>query len=86
MFLLKGYAGTGKTFITKGLTEYFRSIGRNFVLAAPTGKASKVIAEKTKCQASTIHKSNYSFKDIAEYRDDDLDGSETYKYYVRNWP
>jgi len=83
VFLLKGYAGTGKTFITKGLTEYFRSIGRNFVLAAPTGKASKVIAEKTKCQASTIHKAIYSFKDIAEYRDDDLDGSETYKYYAQ---
>ena len=51
VFLLKGYAGTGKTFITKGLTEYFRSIGRNYVLAAPTGKASKVIAEKTKAPA-----------------------------------
>ncbi len=38
VFLLKGYAGTGKTFITKGLTEYFRAIGRNYVLAAPTGK------------------------------------------------
>ena len=36
VFLLKGYAGTGKTFITKGLTEYFRAIGRNYVLAAPT--------------------------------------------------
>ncbi|XXK35304.1 AAA family ATPase [Rhodobacteraceae bacterium nBUS_22] len=83
VFLLKGYAGTGKTFITKGLTEYFRSIGRNFVLAAPTGKASKVIAEKTKCKASTIHKAIYSFKDIAEYRDDDLEGSETYKYYAQ---
>jgi ATP-dependent exoDNAse (exonuclease V) alpha subunit len=47
VFLLKGYAGTGKTFITKGLTEYFRAIGRNYVLAAPTGKASKVIAKKT---------------------------------------
>ena len=83
VFLLKGYAGTGKTFITKGLTEYFRSIGRNFILAAPTGKASKVISEKTKCSASTIHKAIYSFKDIAEYRDNELDGSETYKYYAQ---
>lgn len=82
VFLLKGYAGTGKTFITKGLTEYFRAIGRNYVLAAPTGKASKVIARKTKSPAYTIHKTIYSFKDIAEYRDD-IDGTETYKFYAK---
>ena len=83
VFLLKGYAGTGKTFITKGLTEYFRSIGRNYVLAAPTGKASKVIASKTKSPAYTIHKTIYSFDDIAEYRDDDEEGTETFKFYSK---
>ena len=83
VFLLKGYAGTGKTFITKGLTEYFRAIGRNYVLAAPTGKASKVIASKTKSPAYTIHKTIYSFSDIAEYRDDDTDGTETFKFYSK---
>lgn len=82
VFLLKGYAGTGKTFITKGLTEYFRAIGRNYVLAAPTGKASKVISKKTKSPAYTIHKTIYSFKDIAEYRDDEIDGTETFKFYA----
>lgn len=82
VFLLKGYAGTGKTFITKGLTEYFQAIGRNYVLAAPTGKASKVIATKTQSPAYTIHKSIYSFDDIAEYRDD-ADGTETYKFYAK---
>lgn len=82
-FLIRGYAGTGKTFITKGLTEYFRSIGRNYVLAAPTGKASKVIAAKTRSPAYTLHKTIYSFKDIAEYRDDDVDGTETYKFYAQ---
>lgn len=83
VFLLKGYAGTGKTFITKGLTEYFSAVGRNFVLAAPTGKASKVIAKKTQSTAYTIHKTIYSLKDIVEYRDNDLDGSETYKFYAQ---
>lgn len=82
VFLLKGYAGTGKTFITRGLTQYFKSIGRNFVLAAPTGKASKVIASKTQCEAYTLHKTIYSFKDIKEYTDDALNGSETYKFYA----
>lgn len=83
VFLLKGYAGTGKTFITKGLTEYFRAIGRNYVLAAPTGKAAKVIAKKTRSPAYTIHKTIYSFKDIAEYRERDLEGSETFKFYAQ---
>lgn len=83
VFLLKGYAGTGKTFITKGLTEYFRATGRNYVLAAPTGKASKVIASKTKSPAYTIHKTIYSFDDIAEYRDDDEEGTETFKFYAQ---
>ena len=82
VFLLKGYAGTGKTFITQGLTEYFRAIGRNYVLAAPTGKASKVIAIKTKSPAHTIHKTIYSFKNVKEYTDDQLDGSQTYKFYA----
>ncbi len=82
LFILRGYAGTGKTFITKGLTEYFRAIGRNYVLAAPTGKASKVIANKTKSLAYTIHKTIYSFNDLIEYRCDDLDGTETYKFYA----
>jgi hypothetical protein len=83
VFLLKGYAGTGKTFITKGLTEYFRAIGRNYILAAPTGKASKVIASKTKSEAYTIHKTIYSFDDIAEYRDDEEEGTETFKFYAQ---
>lgn len=82
LFLLKGFAGTGKTFITKGLTEHFRAIGRNYVLAAPTGKASKVIAKKTGSEAYTIHKTIYSFKDIVEYSEKKLDGSETYKFYA----
>lgn len=78
-FLLRGYAGTGKTFIVKGLTEYFRAIGRSYILAAPTGKASKVIAVKTMSPAYTIHKTIYSNKDIKGYKD--LDGTETYKFY-----
>jgi len=83
VFLLKGYAGTGKTFITKGLTEYFRAIGRNYILSAPTGKASKVIANKTKSPAYTVHKTIYAFKNIVEYQDDDIEGSETFKFYAK---
>ncbi|GGK25241.1 ATP-dependent DNA helicase [Aliivibrio fischeri] len=83
VFQLKGYAGTGKTFITKGLTEYFKSIGRTCVLSAPTGKAAKVISNKTGCSAYTIHKTIYSFKDLVEYRDESGEDSETYKLYAQ---
>ncbi|WP_104034060.1 ATP-dependent DNA helicase [Vibrio jasicida] len=81
VFQLKGYAGTGKTFITKGVTEFLKSVGRTFVLAAPTGKAAKVISSKTNCEAFTLHKTIYSFKDIVEYKDES-NGSETYKFYA----
>lgn len=81
VFLLKGYAGTGKTFITKGLTEYFKSIRRNYVLAAPTGKAAKVIEQKTGSKASTIHKAIYAINDIKQYKEE-VEGSETYKFYA----
>ncbi|HBC3445079.1 TPA: AAA family ATPase [Vibrio parahaemolyticus] len=83
VFQLKGYAGTGKTFITKGLTDYFRSIGRTCVLSAPTGKAAKVISNKTGCSAYTIHKTIYSFKDLIEYQDESGEESETYKLYAQ---
>ena len=81
VFILKGYAGTGKTFITKGLTEYFRSLGRPYALAAPTGKAAKVIQEKTGSEANTIHRTIYSLSDFIQYKEKQLDGSETFKYY-----
>lgn len=79
VFLLKGYAGTGKTFITKGLTEYLKEIRRTFILAAPTGKAAKVIANKTQNEAYTIHKTIYSTHDVKEYKENEDD--KTFKFY-----
>ena len=81
IFLLKGYAGTGKTFITKGLTEYFREIKRNYILAAPTGKAAKVISQKTKSAAYTIHKTIYTLKNPIEYMQNLEKEDKTYKFY-----
>lgn len=67
-FLLKGYAGTGKTFLMQGLVKYFKSVGRQFTLMAPTGRAAMVIGDKTKTDAYTIHKSIYN---LDELEDDD---------------
>ena len=80
-FLLKGYAGTGKTFMMKGLTDFLKSTNRPFVLAAPTGRAAKVISKITKSKAYTIHKTIYSNKDIREFKTENTDGTETFKFY-----
>ncbi len=80
VFLLRGYAGTGKTFITKGLTDYLSLTKRNYKLAAPTGKASKVLATKTGQEARTIHSHIYNFGDLIEYRDEN--NPDTYKFYT----
>ncbi|MPW37310.1 ATP-dependent RecD-like DNA helicase [Vibrio sp. B1Z05] len=72
-FILHGYAGTGKTFITKGLVEYLKAYGRNCVLLAPTGKAAKVISEKTGTSAATIHSAIYSFKNAKLLSEDEME-------------
>lgn len=82
IFILAGHAGTGKTFITKGLSEFLAAAGRQCVLAAPTGKAARVIAHKSGQTAATIHKVIYSMDDIREYKVDELDGTETFKLYA----
>jgi ATP-dependent exoDNAse (exonuclease V) alpha subunit len=82
VFILSGHAGTGKTFITKGLSEFLAAAGRQCVLTAPTGKAARVITQKSGRTATTIHKKIYSMDDIREYKVDELDGSETYKLYA----
>lgn len=80
-FLLKGYAGTGKTFMMKGLTDFLTETQRSFKIAAPTGRAAKVISQKTKRKAYTIHKTIYSSKDLKEFKTKDEDGTETFKFY-----
>ncbi len=81
VFMLKGYAGSGKTTILKGLVEYLSSIEKDFALMAPTGRAAKVIREKTSQEAFTIHKSIYSYEDMVEVEDGD---SFYYYYKLRN--
>jgi hypothetical protein len=83
VFLLKGYAGTGKTFLVGGLSEFLLSQGRKFSLAAPTGRAAKVIAKKTGQSARTIHSLIYDYSDMSEQTEDDDDGSATFKMIAK---
>lgn len=59
-FLLRGCAGTGKTSILKAVVEYLAGQEMPHYLMAPTGRAAKVLSQKTGVQASTIHSLIYT--------------------------
>ncbi|MFO7830098.1 MAG: AAA family ATPase [Bacteroidales bacterium] len=62
IFLIKGYAGTGKTTIISTLVKAFLSLKIKSVLLAPTGRAAKVLASYAHKSAYTIHKKIYRQK------------------------
>ncbi len=59
IFMLKGYAGTGKTTLVSTLVKSLPVLGKRSVLMAPTGRAAKVLSKYSKKSASTIHKKIY---------------------------
>ncbi|MDR3246211.1 MAG: AAA family ATPase [Prevotellaceae bacterium] len=66
IFLLKGYAGTGKTSVVAALVQSLREVKIYTVLMAPTGRAAKVLSSYAKTTAFTIHKKIYRQKSIDE--------------------
>jgi exodeoxyribonuclease V alpha subunit len=54
--IITGGPGTGKTTLVRGLVETLEAKGRTIVLAAPTGRAAKRLAETTGSPARTIHR------------------------------
>lgn len=59
IFMLKGYAGTGKTTLISTLVRSLPAVSKRSVLMAPTGRAAKVLAKYSKKSATTIHKKIY---------------------------
>ena len=64
VFILKGYAGTGKTTLMKSLVEKMNNHQVAFKLLASTGRAAKILANATRCEANTIHSEIYKFTDL----------------------
>lgn len=56
VFILKGYAGTGKTNLISAITKALPTIKWRSILLAPTGRAAKVLSAYSQRQAQTIHK------------------------------
>ena len=65
-YILKGYAGTGKTSLVKTLVRTLPYIGMKYVLMAPTGRAAKVLSSYTGRDASTIHRRIYQTKTLPD--------------------
>lgn len=80
-FLLKGYAGTGKTFLIRALCEYFSERKIEVAVLAPTGRAARVITQRTGFPASTVHREMYGMERFLEEVIVEHDGREekTYK-------
>lgn len=75
VFILRGYAGTGKTTMVKVIADYVMQ-NRQLALMAPTGRAARVLNEKTGHKATTIHKAIYEKAHLVPKKNKDLAESE----------
>lgn len=66
VFMLNGYAGTGKTSVTGALVKALPLIGMRAVLLAPTGRAAKVLSAHANHPAWTIHRRIYRHASVAQ--------------------
>ena len=66
LFLLRGYAGTGKTTLVGALVKTLAELKQPVVLMAPTGRAAKVFSAYSGSPAYTIHKRIYRQKSITD--------------------
>ena len=64
VFILKGYAGTGKTTLMKIFIEEMEKQNINYRLLASTGRAAKILANFTNIPAKTVHGEIYTFTDL----------------------
>ncbi len=77
IFLLRGFAGTGKTSLVSALVKTMKQLNRECTLMAPTGRAAKVFSLYAEHPAFTIHKRIYRQKSI------DKDSIFTLNYNMR---
>lgn len=63
-FILKGYAGTGKTTMMKVFLDELQRLEKRYSLLASTGRAAKIVSNATGVEARTVHGLIYEFKDL----------------------
>ncbi len=67
IFVLNGYAGTGKTTLISALVDVLDQVNIKSILLAPTGRAAKVLSRYSKKPSFTIHKRIYRQRTNASY-------------------
>jgi exodeoxyribonuclease-5 len=82
VFLLKGYAGTGKTSVVSALVRALNQLKQKTVLLAPTGRAAKVISGYSGFPAFTIHKKIYRQKSMSEFSFQLSDNLHTHTLFI----
>ena len=70
IFILNGYAGTGKTTVVAAFVAALRALRIKPILLAPTGRAAKVMADHAGQHAYTIHKKIYRQKSLTDPESD----------------
>lgn len=79
-FVLKGYAGTGKTFLMQHLAKWLKENDHKFSMLASTGRAATVLRGKTGFEATTVHGELYRFSNVDGDEDDIPDDAPIDKY------
>ena len=81
VFILKGYAGTGKTTLIHIITKYLGELQKRTGVAAPTGRAAKILRDKLRV-GQTIHRAIYNFDrlEAIEVESDDM-AKKSFHYY-----
>jgi len=82
-FVLTGFAGTGKTTLVGHYVDWLQRNGFNPVLLATTGRAAKVLTQKTGKNAATIHSQVYMFNEVHGTAED---GQLSMRFDVRQPP
>ena len=76
-FVLKGYAGTGKTFLMQHLGKWLEENEQKFCMLAATGRAASVLRGKTGFTAKTVHSELYNFSQVGGIEGDHFPSAAT---------
>lgn len=64
VFILTGYAGTGKTTMMNAFVAELAKRDVQHILMASTGRAAKILSNRANCKATTVHSNIYTFNDF----------------------
>ncbi len=82
VFVLNGYAGTGKTSVVGALIKALTEFKQKTILMAPTGRAAKVFASYAGHPAFTIHKKIFRQKSITNFHFEVADNLNKHTLFI----